>query len=50
MLICQSIDYHFGLDLIVRSPTTIASRIDLGDPFLREIMRRGQVLYERPDS
>jgi len=48
--ICQAIDYHFGLDLIVRTPTTLARRLALGDPFLHEVMGRGKVLYERVDG
>ena len=44
--ICQEIDYHFGLDLIVRSPKTLASRLALGDPFVRDVVERGKVLYD----
>jgi predicted nucleotidyltransferase len=36
----------FPLDLIVRSPRKIQKRLELGDSFLREIFRRGEVLYE----
>ena len=45
--ICQAIDYHFGLDLIVRSPATLDRRLALGDPFLRGIATNGKVLHER---
>jgi predicted nucleotidyltransferase len=45
--ICQAIEYHFGLDLIVRTPETIARRLALGDPFLKEVVSKGQLLYER---
>ena len=48
--ICQAIDYHFGLDLIVRTPATLERRLTLGDPFLREVIDRGRVMYERPDG
>ena len=48
--ICQRIEYHFGLDLIVRSPATLAQRLRLGDLFLREIIDKGKVLYERADG
>jgi predicted nucleotidyltransferase len=44
--VCQTIDYHFGLDLIVRSPQKLTERLALGDPFLREIVSRGKVLYD----
>jgi predicted nucleotidyltransferase len=47
--ICRGIDYHFGLELIVRTPATLARRLDLGDFFLREVVAKGEVLYERPD-
>ena len=49
VLICQSIEYHFGLDLLVRTPATIQRRLALGDPFLQEIMQGGRVLYERAE-
>ena len=45
--ICQAIDYHFGLDLIVRKPDALARCLALGDPFLHEVVSQGQVLYER---
>jgi uncharacterized protein len=48
--ICQAIDYHFGLDLIVRTPDTLARRLELGDPFLHEVVSQGKVLYERIDG
>jgi predicted nucleotidyltransferase len=48
--ICQAIEYHFGLDLIVRTPEMLERRLALGDPFLAEIMSRGKVLYERSDN
>ena len=45
--ICQAIDYHFGLDLIVRSPSTLGRRLTLGDPFLSQVVTGGKVLHER---
>ena len=48
--ICQSIDYHFGLDLIVRTPVTLAQRLLLGDPFVREVVNKGKTLYESNDG
>ncbi|NOH04320.1 MAG: nucleotidyltransferase domain-containing protein [Chloroflexi bacterium] len=46
--ILTNIDYHFGLDLLVRTPKTLKQRIGLGDSFLKEIVQNGRVLYERP--
>ena len=47
--IARAIDYHFGLDLIVRTPQQLAERIALGDFFLREVTGKGRVLYARTD-
>ena len=42
--------YHpFPLDLIVRKPETLRWRLDEGDWFLREIVSKGKVLYEKTD-
>ena len=46
--ICQAIDYHFGLDLLVRTPATLEGRLRLGDPFLLEVLATGRTLYARP--
>lgn len=48
--ILQAIEYHFGLDLLVRTPDNLAYRLELGDPFLREIITEGTVIYERVDG
>lgn len=44
--ILLAIDYHFPLDLIVRTPQTIEQRLEMGDFFIRDIMQKGHVLYE----
>jgi len=46
----QSIPRRFGMDLIVRTPAEIAFRISHNDWFIREIMERGQVIYESADA
>jgi uncharacterized protein len=43
-------DPPFPLDLIVRTPKTLACRLAEGDSFLQEIMARGKVLYEKTDE
>jgi predicted nucleotidyltransferase len=40
-------DRGFPLDLIVRTPKTLETRLRWGDSFLREIVARGKVLYEK---
>lgn len=42
----KAINYHFGLDLIVKTPKSLSSRIEMGDFFLKEILQKGKVLYE----
>ena len=39
----------FPLDILVKTPAEIAQALEKGDFFIREIVTRGQVLYERPD-
>lgn len=40
-------DPPFPLDLIVRTPKNLASRLAEGDSFLHEVMAKGKVLYEK---
>ncbi len=40
-------DRGFPLDLIVRTPKTLESRLRWGDSFLQDIVARGKVLYEK---
>lgn len=47
IIIARAIEYHFGLDLMVRRPRQLTERIALGDFFLSEVMEKGKVLYER---
>ena len=46
--ILRSIDYHFGLDLLVKTPASLKKRLRLGDVFLKEVVQKGKVIYERP--
>lgn len=36
----------FPLDVLVRSPETLAERLEAGDFFLKEIIKKGIVLHE----
>jgi uncharacterized protein len=47
MQIRLSVDYHFPLDLLVRTPKNLAWRLADGDWFLNEIVAKGEVLYEK---
>ena len=46
----DAFDPPFPLDLIVRTPKNLAWRLAEGDSFLREIMAKGKVLYEKDDG
>src|SRR5438132_5708862 len=38
----------FPLDIIVRTPKNLEWRLEEGDWFLREVVSKGKVLYEKP--
>ncbi|MGD9101781.1 MAG: nucleotidyltransferase domain-containing protein [Anaerolineae bacterium] len=37
----------FPMDIVVRTPQEIQERLESGDYFMREVLERGRVLYER---
>jgi predicted nucleotidyltransferase len=47
--ISLAVDPPFPLDIIVRTPKNMQWRLEEGDSFLREIVSRGKVLYEKVD-
>lgn len=47
--ISLTIDPPFPLDIDVRTPKTMKWRLEEGDTFLREVVERGKVLYEKVD-
>jgi hypothetical protein len=47
--ISQGIDYRFRLDLIVRTPQRLKERLEMGDWFLRDVVKEGKVVYESRD-
>jgi uncharacterized protein len=48
----QSIEIHhqldimFGLDLLVYTPKHLQERLEMGDWFIRDVIKEGKVLYE----
>ena len=40
----------FPLDLLIRTPEKIRERVQLGDPFIQDILEWGKVLYEAPHN
>jgi predicted nucleotidyltransferase len=45
-----ALDAPFPLDLLVRDPEVLKHRAEQGDFFLREVVEKGQVLYEAADT
>ena len=43
-------DPRFPIDLLVRTPEQVKTRLKLGDFFIREITQKGKVLYEATQS
>jgi uncharacterized protein len=46
----KTCEANFPLDLIVRTPKNMQWRLKEGDSFLREIVTRGTILYEKADN
>lgn len=44
--ILNTTDPRFAIDLLVRTPEQVQTRMNLGDFFIREIVNKGKVLYE----
>jgi predicted nucleotidyltransferase len=45
-----AVERCFPMDLIVRTPENLRWRLEEGDWFLREIVSKGKVLYEKNDQ
>ena len=48
--ITNTVEAPFSLDLIVRTPKTLQRDWEDGDWFLREILAKGKVIYEKADG
>ncbi len=46
--ISLSVKHTFPMDILVRTPQEIAKRLEYGDYFIRDILEKGKLLYERP--
>src|SRR5439155_18628522 len=46
----HAVPRNFPMDLLVRTPKEVAQRIRWGDVFVREVMEKGQVMYEANDT
>jgi uncharacterized protein len=48
--IIAAVEPSFAVDLLVRTPQQLQQRLEWNDFFIREIVEKGKVLYEAPDS
>jgi predicted nucleotidyltransferase len=46
----QYLNPLFGVDILVYTPARLEERLKLGDPFIKEIIENGAVIYESPDA
>jgi predicted nucleotidyltransferase len=46
----KAIPKSFPLDLIVRRPQEVEQRLEMGDLFIRDILSKGKILYEKDHS
>lgn len=44
--VSDNIEHKFPMDILVKTPAEIKKRIKMGDPFYKEIINKGKVLYE----
>jgi len=44
--VSKNIEHTFPIDIIVKTPAEIKKRLDMGDPFYREIIKTGKIMYE----
>lgn len=45
--ILNAVDRPFSVDLVVRTPENLTWRLEEGDWFLREVVGKGRILYEK---
>ena len=45
--ILRAINRPFGIDLLARTPEDTQKRYQEGDPLIRDVIDKGQILYER---
>jgi len=50
MVSLKEIRPRFGVDMLVRTPEEVRQRLSWNDFFLRDIIEKGRVLYEAPDT
>jgi len=47
-LVSENIEHEFPMDILVKTPKEVKKRLAMGDPFYKEIINKGQIIYESP--
>jgi uncharacterized protein len=42
----EDIEHFLPMDILVKTPMEVEKRISMGDPFYKEIIAKGKVIYE----
>ncbi len=45
-----AVEGTFPMDVVVRTPANVRKRLKKGDPFVKDIVEKGRVLYEAPHA
>jgi predicted nucleotidyltransferase len=46
----QYLNPLFGVDILVYTPSRLKQRLEIGDPFIKEVLTQGKILYECGDA
>ncbi|MBU0501883.1 MAG: nucleotidyltransferase domain-containing protein [bacterium] len=44
--ISHNIEHSFPMDILIKTPAEVKKRLAMGDPFYKEILQKGEVVYE----
>ena len=42
----ENIEHPFPMDILVKTPAEVRKRLAMGDPFYKEIINKGKIVYE----
>lgn len=45
-LVSEHLEHFMPMDILIKTPAEIRKRIQMGDPFYKEITKKGRILYD----
>jgi predicted nucleotidyltransferase len=45
-LVNEHLEHFMPMDILIKTPAEINKRLRMGDPFYKEIIRKGRILYD----